>query len=1144
MIESLPKKRYLSASNFSTELKLKRKMVKYLKISWLALLVLPLLFTSKTAQATHVMGADITYRCIDTLKFEITIKYYRDCRGVSFSNPSGASRVKCATGGQVSLSLSLDNIKEITPVCASASGGCVPSNTYGTGEGIEQHTYKATIDFNTTPFSALKNCCTIIIETGQCCRNNAINTGVSGYFYTYAEINLCKAPCNSSPSLTTDPIGILCCNQPFFYNNGASDTADFDSLSYSWANPLSGWNQNIAYSGSYSYLKPFDVYFPGSLTWPYVNQNATPPIGLYLDPETGDIILTPVKCDEVTVAVIEVTEWRKDSTGTYQKIGVTRRDMQFITKSCPDNNPPEIDGPYSYSVCEGSQLCFNITTDDKVFVPPPPATSPPPDTVRVSWNRGIPGATFTITNPTARLQTGRFCWTPQIGQASDLPYTFTVTARDNACPLNAVTVRSFRVKVKPRALAERDIDTLPCGIYTVDATPSPSFRGTPSYRWQILDSNRNIVLNKKIAKFKSTGAFLSVSKEDTIEFRRGGMYIIQHTVNNQPNNCPTTYYDTLVVPPLLEANLSLGKDTFICAGTNLRLEPYISNAVPPISFIWSTMGIEDDGTIINNAVTQPGDTLTYFDLTVPTVQYDTAVSIIITDGSGCTSQDTVQVFLKANPKAVLPPDVRICTYDTFLIIPNLDTAYWVEPTNGDTLRQGDTLYKEWFLNGSSLVYSTDDSLFANIRGEYVLRVEDSLGCWDTDTFNLFVNDTVIADAGPDQVICFNDELVLPAGGLDTVGNGKSGTYIWYDISTSAPIDLNRGTTDTIRKPADIDTRYRLYLEVTEGGVMCWDDDSVFVDVNPLPVLTMKPDFSVCCMDGDVSMGLNGLASTTPTGGTWDIPANPGWISGQAFHADSACAPTSNIVEIFYTYQDPATLCFNSDSINVTVDPLPEIEFKDKIFCQDINEINLASELLTRPSPASINLGTPSWDCIECNGNNFANMLDDRGPVGFPNYWLLIDENTYTLKNDRIDTVTLEFTFTNQYGCRRVDTVSFEIWEVPKIKFNAGRDLCWDEGDFDLNTLFDVNWNDGFWSMQNLAGYRDSLQLGGIVDSSHINTFNSVELANESTTPNSFYLRYNHYSTGCYAFNDTTLVINPRPDIGITPLDPAYCDADA
>jgi hypothetical protein len=69
-------------------------------------------------------------------------------------------------------------------------------------------------------------------------------------------------------------------------------------------------------------------------------------------------------------------------------------------------------------------LCFTVTSDDKQFIPPPPAKANPPDTVRLTWNRGIPGATFTVVDPKARLQSGKFCWTPKKNQASDLPLHF------------------------------------------------------------------------------------------------------------------------------------------------------------------------------------------------------------------------------------------------------------------------------------------------------------------------------------------------------------------------------------------------------------------------------------------------------------------------------------------------------------------------------------------------------------------------------------------------------------------------------------------------------------------------------------------------------------------------------------------------
>ncbi|NNJ56504.1 MAG: T9SS type B sorting domain-containing protein [Bacteroidia bacterium] len=1109
------------------------------------LFIIPMVFGSTKAEATHVMGADITYKCIDTLKFKITVKYYRWCNGVSFSNPSSATRIRCATGGSVNVSLTLDNIKEITPVCATASGECVPANTWGTGEGIEQHTYTATIDFNTTPFSALANCCNIIIETGQCCRNSNINTGAANAnFYTYAELNLCKAPCNSSPALTSEPIAILCCNQPFFFNNGASDTADFDSLSYSWASPLSAWNTNIGYSGTwYAFNHPFQAYYPGTLTPPYVNTNASPPIGISIDPETGDIILTPTRCDEVTVAVIEVKEWRKDSTGSYELIGRTRRDMQFITKTCPDNNPPIVNGPYTYSVCAGNQLCFNVTTNDVVFQPPPPATAPPPDTVKNTWNRGIPGATYTIINPTARLQTGQFCWTPGIDQASDLPYTFTVTARDNACPLNAVSVRSFKVTVKHRAQAERLIDTLPCGEYAFESDPIDGFRGTASYRWEILDSNRNLVLNKKIARFQSTGTFLSLKQQDTILFRRGGKYIIQHTINNSPQNCPTTYYDTLVVPPLLEANLSLGKDTFICAGTNLRLEPYISNATPPLTYQWSTMGVLDDGTFVNNGSSGIGDTLTYFDLVVSQVQYDTAVSIIITDGIGCTSSDTVQVYLKANPKAVLPPDPRICTYDSVLIVPNLDTAYWVDQLNGDTLKQGDTLWKEWFYDGNLITFSTDDSVTIHKRGEYVLRVYDSLGCADTDTLYLNVNDTVTADAGMDQELCLNDTIFLEANGLDTFGTGKSGVYIWYNITNIPRTGL--GSATNLEFVAINDVEYQLDLSINEGGVTCYDSDSVFVKVNQLPVINIRGDKDICCDYGNITLNFDIIS---PAGGSWSCTKYPFLVSNNTYYTDSACglinAPDKFVnTEVTYTYQEPTTGCINSDSLNILVNALPALLLEPKVFCQDINEFRLKDEIVL--SPATF-LGSPSWECLDCNGNDFSNMLVDKLNVGgLTDYWLDISESTYTLENPDKDTIVLEFSYTSEKGCKSKDTVSIEIWKVPKIIFSSMRDLCWDEGEISLNDLTTINLLDGTWSVIDTTaslGYEPGADLGGITGDT-INTTNSVE-----TRPNTkqWLIRYFHDATGCPVSNDTILTIHPIPTVTLTDLDrqpPRYCEVD-
>jgi len=55
-------------------------MAKIYKFLTLFLLVLAGMIP--TAKATHMMGADISYRCLGNGKYKIIAKVYRDCRGV------------------------------------------------------------------------------------------------------------------------------------------------------------------------------------------------------------------------------------------------------------------------------------------------------------------------------------------------------------------------------------------------------------------------------------------------------------------------------------------------------------------------------------------------------------------------------------------------------------------------------------------------------------------------------------------------------------------------------------------------------------------------------------------------------------------------------------------------------------------------------------------------------------------------------------------------------------------------------------------------------------------------------------------------------------------------------------------------------
>ena len=46
------------------------------------LLFLFVMFSFLNVQASHMMGADISYKCLGNGKYKITAKVYRDCRGI------------------------------------------------------------------------------------------------------------------------------------------------------------------------------------------------------------------------------------------------------------------------------------------------------------------------------------------------------------------------------------------------------------------------------------------------------------------------------------------------------------------------------------------------------------------------------------------------------------------------------------------------------------------------------------------------------------------------------------------------------------------------------------------------------------------------------------------------------------------------------------------------------------------------------------------------------------------------------------------------------------------------------------------------------------------------------------------------------
>ncbi len=402
---------------------------------------------TQTAEASHAMGADLTYSCINDDTYEITLTFYRDCSGTT-APTSPLINISSATCGQSS-SLSLTQQGppiEISPICDANISQSTCNG--GTLQGVEQYTYTGIYTFPA-------DCKDWILSYSLCCRNGAITNSTNPEnfdIYVEALLNNLSVDCNNSPYFTTPPVPYICVGQPFNYNHGVID-AEGDSLVYSLVDPLNAPADPVPYQPGFSSLYPIST-VSGLVTF---------------DTETGQMGLTPDAVQIGIVAVL-VQEYRDG-----QLIGSTIRDMQVVVISC-NNNAPTVDLPTNISggqfdgstfqVCAGNTLSFDIDAND----------ADPGDILNAIDNisSSIPNATLTLTgtNPL----TASFNWPTTADDVGT--YGFAITVEDDACPIVGFQVLGYEIFVPgvnimaadtticPGVIQDIQLDAIPFGSLT------------------------------------------------------------------------------------------------------------------------------------------------------------------------------------------------------------------------------------------------------------------------------------------------------------------------------------------------------------------------------------------------------------------------------------------------------------------------------------------------------------------------------------------------------------------------------------------------------------------------------------------------------------------------------------------------------
>jgi PKD repeat protein len=346
-------------------------------------------------------------------------------------------------------------------------------------------------------------------------------------------------------------------------------------------------------------------------------------------------------------------------------------------------------------------------------------------------------------------------------------------------------------------------------------------------------------------------------------------------------------------------------------------------------YSWSPGATVSDSTIKNPIATP-----------VVTTDY---IAQVTNPTTGCSAYDTITVNVNQLPVVNLGNNTGICSGDTLV----LDAG------------PGFTSYN-WSNSNTTQTINVTNS------GTYAVSVIDNNGCTNSDTIAVVINPSPTVSVGPDQVQC---------GGTVTLSSTSSGNvnYLW---STGAFTN-----TITVSQSGDY------FLTVT-NAYGCSDADTVSVQINQIPVVTLGNDTSFC-PGGSIDI----TANTNATGATY------AWSNAQSGNSITVNNPGTYSV----TVTTPGG-CVNSDTISVGLSPIPVADAgMDQTVCQGQGAVLTAS------------------------GGNF--------------YTWSTGANTPSVYVTPMNSTTYAVLVENAYGCMDLDTVSVFVNQNPTVSAGSNQSIC-------------------------------------------------------------------------------------------------------
>ncbi len=408
------------------------------------------------------------------------------------------------------------------------------------------------------------------------------------------------------------------------------------------------------------------------------------------------------------------------------------------------------------------------------------------------------------------------------------------------------------------------------GTYNINLTVDDGLPTQTSYCKQVVVQDINIIKSNDSTICAGTSLKLSASGGTAYSWTPASTLNNQGIANPIASPLSTTKYYVTVsntagcskkdsiritvnnLPSILKSN-----DTIICVNTSVQL--FASGGS---SYSWSPT-LTLDNPHVANPVATPTATTRYY--------------VTVTNASGCSKKDSIEIIVNNLPLIIKSKDTGICNNVAIQLSASGGTTYSWTPFS--------TLNNPNISNPIATPSSTTT---------YYVKVTNNSGCSKTDSIKISTSAPPVILKSNDMNICENTLVQLFASG---------GTaYLWSPASSLN----NAGIPNPVASPG---TPTTYYVTVTNDG-RCFKTDSVKIEINPKPTITQSKDTTICP---------NNSVNIFATGGTsylWS-PANSLDDATSPSPVASPTATTNYRVVIKDGYS-----CTYNDSVKVSVSVPP------------------------------------------------------------------------------------------------------------------------------------------------------------------------------------------------------------------------------